>query len=106
LRDDYAAFTAREAEILAVGPDGPKAFQRYWESEKLPFIGLPDPRHRVANVYKQQVKLFKLGRMPMLSVVDKDGFIRYSHFGNSMSDIPENQVILDLLDELNQPAFD
>jgi len=101
LREDYAAFTTREAEILAVGPDKPDTFQRYWEAERLPFIGLPDPKHRVANVYKQQVKLFKLGRMPMLSVVDKDGLIRYSHYGNSMSDIPENQVILDLLDELN-----
>ncbi len=102
MREDYAAFTAREAEILAVGPDGSNAFQRYWETEQLPFIGLPDPQHRVANVYKQQVRLFKLGRMPMLSVVDKDGILRYSHFGNSMSDIPENRVILDILDELNR----
>jgi peroxiredoxin Q/BCP len=55
----------------------------------------------VADVYNQQVNLRKLGRMPALLVVDKDGIIRYEHYGDSMQDIPENSVILDLLDQLN-----
>jgi hypothetical protein len=55
----------------------------------------------VADVYNQQVNLWKLGRMPALLVVDKDGIIRYEHYGDSMQDIPENSVILDLLDRLN-----
>jgi peroxiredoxin Q/BCP len=104
LRDDYAAFTARDAEILAIGPDDSKSFARYWENEKLPFIGLPDPKHSVANLYKQQVKLLKLGRMPALLVVDKSGIIQYEHYGDSMQDIPENSIILELLDRLNMKA--
>ncbi|MBP1611225.1 MAG: hypothetical protein H6Q04_3460 [Acidobacteria bacterium] len=95
------AFTARDAEILALGPDGPNAYRRYWESENLSFVGLPDPKHTVANLYNQEVNLFKLGRMPALLVVDKEGIIRYEHYGDSMQDIPENSIILDILDGLN-----
>ncbi len=49
---------------------GLAAFRLYWEAEKLPFIGLPDPDHAAAQRYKQQVKVFKLGRMPLVCVVD------------------------------------
>lgn len=97
-----AAFTARDAVILAVGPDGPKAFQRYWQSEHLPFTGLPDPIHRVADLYGQEWNIFKLGRVPALLLIDKKGRIRYQHYGESMSDIPENSLVLGLLDEANR----
>ena len=87
--------------ILAVGPDKPEAFQRYWRDERLPFSGLPDPEHVVAKKYHQEVNLLKLGRMPALLVVDRYGSVRYTHYGRSMSDIPANGEILDLLDTLN-----
>ena len=64
LRQDYQKFVARNAEILVVGPEDQSAFTRYWQKEDLPFIGLPDPDHRVANLYRQQVNLLKFGRMP------------------------------------------
>ena len=98
---NYAAFQQRGAEILAVGPNTEAAFQQYWAKEKIPFIGVPDPEHRIAVMYRQEVNLFKLGRMPLVCVVDKDGRIRYAHYGASMSDIPENQILLGVLDELN-----
>jgi len=88
--------------VLVVGPDGPRAFQRTWEKEGFPFVGLADPKHAVADLYKQEVNLLKLGRMPALTVVDKAGQIVYSHHGNSMSDIPEDDEILFLLDALNE----
>jgi peroxiredoxin len=102
LRQDYQDFVSREAEVLIIGPDGPRAFQRTWEKEKFPFPGLADPQHKVADVYNQEVNLLKLGRMPVLIVVDKAGKIRFEHYGESMSDIPLNQEVLQLLDELNQ----
>lgn len=102
MRDEYAAFSARDAVILSIGPDGPKTFQRYWESEHLPFVGLPDPTHSVANIYGQEWNLFKLGRMPALLLIDKNGSIRYQYYSASMSDIPENSLILSLLDKMNQ----
>lgn len=104
LRQDYQKFVEREAEILVVGPEDRVAFARYWQKEALPFIGLPDPNHEVADRYGQEVNLLKLGRMPALVVIDKHGLIRYRHYGHSMRDIPANQEILDLLDDLNKQA--
>jgi peroxiredoxin len=104
LRDDFAAFTARDAVILTIGPDGPKSFMRYWENEHLPFIGLPDPKHVVANLYGQEVNLFKLGRVPALMLIDRKGQVRYQHYSDSMSDIPENELILGMLDKINNES--
>ena len=101
LRDDYSEFTSRGAEILAIGPNGLNEFRAYWDQQKLPFIGMPDPGHAVAKRYKQNVNVFKLGRMPLVIVVDKNGIIRYAHQGESMSDIPENKILLEVIDQLN-----
>jgi peroxiredoxin Q/BCP len=104
LRQDYKEFVTRDAEVLAIGPDGPRAFMRTWQQEGFPFPGLADPQHTVADLYRQEVNLLKLGRMPAVLVVDKAGRICYQHYGESMSDIPLNQEILGVLDQLNQPA--
>ena len=83
-----------------MGPDALVAFRLYWQSEKLPFVGLPDPDSATAKRYKQEVNIFKLGRMPLVTVIDGQGFIRYAHFGSSMSDIPQNNTLLEVIDEL------
>jgi peroxiredoxin len=101
LRDDYQEFTGRGAEILTVGPDSVTAFDIYWKAQRLPFIGMPDPGHAVASRYKQEVNLFKLGRMPLVTVIDSRGRIRFAHYGASMSDIPTNKELLDVIDQLN-----
>lgn len=103
MREGYADFTARAAEIVAIGPDGPRAFETYWENERIPFIGLSDPEHYISDTYDQEVSLFKMGRMPALFVIDKHGRVRYKQYGKSMSDIPQNKDILEMLDEINKP---
>ncbi len=100
-RNDYSKFTERGAEILAIGPDGAEAFRAYWQKEKFDFPGLSDSDHAVALRYRQEVNLFKLGRMPLVCVVDGAGLIRYAHYGSSMSDIPDNKILLDVIDQLN-----
>ena len=100
LRDQYERFTTRGVEILAIGPNPPASFEQYWQKEQIPFIGLPDPEHRVALLYRQEVNLFKLGRMPLNCVVDPEGYIRYAHYGTSMQDIPSNEELLQVIDEL------
>jgi peroxiredoxin Q/BCP len=98
LTEDYPEFTSRAAEVIAVGPDAPGAFGRYWRAQQIPFIGIPDPQHKVARLYRQEVNLFKLGRMPLVAVVDGKGFVRYVHRADSMSDIPDNGVLLEVVD--------
>ncbi len=104
MRDSYSAFTSRGAEIVAVGPDTMVAFQNYWAKENLPFIGLPDPEHVVSKLYRQEVNLFKLGRMPLNCVVDITGHIRFVHYGTSMRDIPDNKEFLNVIDQLNKSS--
>ena len=84
-----------------MGPNDEEMFKRYWTNERLPFIGLPDPDHSVARLYRQEVNLFKLGRMPLNCVIDAKGYVRFAHYGASMRDIPSNAELLHVIDELN-----
>lgn len=102
LRQDYADFRNRDAEVIIIGPENAEAFRRRWAKENYPFVGIPDPEHHIADQYGQEARLLKLGRLPALAVVDLDGRIRYSHHGSDMQDIVANRTILDLLDELNR----
>ncbi len=101
LRDSYDEFVRRDAEIVVVGPDDKAAFARHWEQKGLPFVGLPDPEHEVLKRYGQEINLFRLGRMPAQLIIDRAGRVRYVHYGHSMMDIPSNEELLALLDELN-----
>ena len=101
LRQDYQEFMNENTDVLVVGPENEAAFAKYWAENDLPFIGLPDPKHSVLKLYGQQVKLFKFGRMPAMLIIDKQGVVRYVHYGHSMSDIPENADVLAALKSLN-----
>ena len=100
MRQDYELFQARGAEIIALGPDGPNAFRSYWQENDIPFIGCADIKSRVADTFHQEVNLFKLGRMPALLILDGEGKVRYNHYGDSMADIPPNEEVLRILDEI------
>ena len=101
LRQDYDKFVQRDAEVIAVGPDSQREFKAYWKKNDMPFIGLADPDNRVAKQYDQEVNIFKFGRIPAQMVIDKDGIVRYVHYSKSMSDIPDNNEILAIMDEIN-----
>jgi len=101
LRQDYKDFVDRETEVIAVGPDSQKAFVDFWEENDIPFFGLADPDHEAAKLYDQEVNLLKFGRIPAQMLIDKQGIVRYVHYSNSMSDIPDNVDMLNLIDEIN-----
>jgi peroxiredoxin Q/BCP len=101
LRQDYSKFTQLDSELVVVGPEGKKSFKRYWTENELPFIGLPDPRHLILKLFGQEIKILKFGRMPAQVIIDKQGIIRYLHYGHSMSDIPENKELLSIISEVN-----
>lgn len=102
LRHDHKLFIKRDVAVVVVGPEDAKGFAAYWQKESLPFIGLPDPKASVLKLYGQEVNLFKLGRMPAQVLIDKEGIARFVHYGHDMSDIPSNEEILALADEINQ----
>jgi peroxiredoxin len=102
LRQDYQQFVIRNTEIIAIGPETTKAFADWWHKHQMPFTGIADSEHVIAKMYGQQIKLIKLGRMPASLLIDKNGAMRYKHFGESMADIPLNQEMLSLIDDLNK----
>jgi peroxiredoxin len=102
LRQDYAQFVGRDTEVLVISPEDAAEVQAYWQREALPYPGLIDPGHAVANRYGQEVNLLKLGRMPAMVVLDRQGVVRFEHHAFGMQDIPANSKILGLLDELNR----
>ena len=104
LRQAYDQFESNNTEVIVVGPDNAEQFEEYFSEHDLPFVGLPDPKHRVLKTYGQEVNLFKLGRMPAQVLVDKSGTVRFVHYGKSMRDIPEPEEVLALIDDLNAEA--
>jgi peroxiredoxin Q/BCP len=101
LRQDYDKFLAQDTEVVVVGPEESRAFSEYWRIHKLPFIGLPDPKHSVLKLYGQEVSIFKFGRQPAQVSIDKQGQVRFVHYGHDPGDIPSNGEILDVLKTMN-----
>jgi peroxiredoxin len=100
LRRDILEFKKRNTEVLVLGPENSDAFSKYWAKNDLNFTGLPDPGHSVLKLYGQQIKIFKFGRMPAQLLIDKNGIVRFVHYGHDMTDIPKNSEILSLIDSL------
>lgn len=59
-----------------------------------------DKTKKVPKMLKQEVKITKLGRMPGLLVINKQGIIQYAYYGDSMSDIPTNEEIFEVLKKI------
>ncbi len=97
LRKDSGKLAKLDIDVLVVGPENSDSFRKYWKKESLPFIGLPDPEHSVMKLYGQEVKIFKLGRMPAQMLIDKSGILKFVYYGNSMADIPDLSEIEKIL---------
>jgi peroxiredoxin Q/BCP len=102
LRQTYPEFLRRGAEVVSVGPEGAAEFKAYWSENKLPFLGLPDPRHKVLNLYGQEFSLIKLGRMPAQILIDRQGQARFVCYADDMRDYASNEELLALLDDFNR----
>ena len=100
LHQHYDEFVKRDTEVVVVGPDSAKDFIKYWAKQELPFIGLADPKHIVADRYMQEVSIWKLGRMPALMIVDKKGRVRFTHYAENQRDYPAMEEMYEVLDKL------
>lgn len=61
-----------------------------------------DPSKKVPKLLKQQIRIWKGGRMPGLLIIDKQGIIQYAYYSDSMKDIPKNEDILAELRKINK----
>jgi peroxiredoxin len=53
LSQDFDKFEEKNTVVVAVGPEDKLKFKNYWEENNLPFIGLPDEKHKVLKLYGQ-----------------------------------------------------
>jgi peroxiredoxin len=100
MKNDFNEFVSRKTTVIVVAPHDADEISEYWKKEGLPMIGIPDNDGKLANLYGQEWKLLKLGRMPALFVIDSKGVVAYAQYGTGMSDIPENSEILKVIDGL------
>ena len=100
LHQDFNKFLEKDTIILVVGPEKRINFEKYFEENGFEFYGIPDETQKVLKLFNQEVNLFKLGRMPAQMLIDKEGILKYVHFGHSMKDIPSNQEIFDSIDNM------
>lgn len=101
MKQDYREFTSRNATIVVIAPHAAEKVAEYWKKEELPMIGVPDEDGKLADLYGQEWKLLKLGRMPALFVIDRKGALVFAQYGKSMSDIPKNGEMLKVLGGLS-----
>jgi peroxiredoxin len=97
---DKSEFDKRNTKIVIVGPDNKETFYKFFNNNDYTFIGIPDAKNSILKTYGQEINIFKLGRMPAQVLIDKAGFARFVYYGHSMSDIPENKDVLNIIDEI------
>ena len=97
MKQDYNKFVSKKASVVVITPHDAEKTSKYFLENSLPFYGIPDPEHKVADLYKQQWKLTKLGLMPALFIIGRTGKIIFSYYSKNMKDIPANNTIIDLL---------
>jgi peroxiredoxin Q/BCP len=97
LRQNSEKLKKLDVEVFVVGPEDSDSFGKFWKKESLPFMGLPDPDHSVLDLYGQEVKRLKLGRMPAQMLVDKSGILKFVYYGSSMADIPDISEVVKVL---------
>jgi len=99
MRDSIDHFHSMDARVVVVARHDAAQMRAFWKEHKLPFIGIPDPQGTIGKQYGQQWKPLRLGLMPALFIVDRDGLIAQAHYSKGMSDIPSNE---DLFSDLRQ----
>ena len=100
MRDRYAEFEERAAEVIAIAPDTLETARRYFQSNDIPFPCLADPNREVFRQYDVKSAMISLGQRPGLFVIDRDGVVRYAYLGWQQWEIPTVDETLRQLDAL------
>jgi len=99
----YKKFQENDTDIYAILVDDKENAKKM--SEKYARGRFPiyyDEDKTVSKKLNQQWKLFKLGRMPGLLIVDKEGIVQYAYYSESMKDIPPVPDTLEFAKKINE----
>lgn len=101
IRDAYVKFKSYNTEIYAILPDNLENAKNFESTFAETYPIYYDDKKEVNKLLKQEVKPLKMGRMPALLIIDKQGIIKYAYYSDSMDDIPENEELFKILEKLN-----
>ena len=94
MQSNYAQFTARRAEILALAYQDTARAQTMAQIIGASFPILSDPTHAVADAYGVFNLLNDGVDTPSVFIVDPAGRIVWSHIGKDASDRPNSAEVL------------
>ncbi len=97
LHHDIEKFDKKSIRVIAVCPESVLGIEKFTNKQPMNFDMLSDEKHLIADKYRQQVKILKLGRLPAQIVIDKDQKVVFKHIGSNMKDIVEEDAFLDML---------
>ncbi len=100
LHQDIKKFQDKKIRVVAICPESQERIEKYLAKESLDFDLVSDSDHQLADCYGQQVKVLKLGRMPAQLVLDGKGHRIVEHYARNMTDILENQQILETVPKI------
>ena len=103
-RDNIAAYSAANAEVLAVSVDSPFTLAKFKEDQALNFPLLSDFNKEVSTAYGCLYDTFVLGLKGVAKrsafVIDGSGVIRYAEVLESAGELPNFEAIQQILQTL------
>mgnify|MGYP001769635351 CR=1 FL=1 len=102
LRCDYQQFKASNAEVLVIVPNGSKMIRRFVDITRTPYPIWSDKGAKVAAQYGIDTRQLVLLQAfaPTVMVVDPSGVLRYTSYGSSYIQEPDNRDPLAVLGQL------
>ena len=102
MRRDLDKFEKLDGFLYPILVDNEKNAKKMEQKYARNYAIFYDESKMVAKMLKQEKKWTKLGRLPGLLVINKEGIIEYAYYGKNMHDIPENDEILQVLEKINK----
>lgn len=101
LRKDYEKFEEKDVYLYAILVDNEENAKKLEQKYAKKYPVFYDQTKKVVQMFHQEIKITKLGRMPGLLIVDKQGIVQYAYYGDSMKDIPDNNTLFEVIDKIN-----
>ena len=102
LANDIERIEELDTYLYSILIDGESNAKKMEEEHAKVYPIFYDETKEVSKMLKQEIKVKKGGRMPALLIVDKKSIVQYAYYGDSMKDIPENDVLFEILEKINK----
>ena len=102
LAEDFYKFKELNVELIPILQDNKKNTRKMEERYgKKIYPIYYDVKREIGKAFKQEISLLKLGRMPATLIVDKDGIIKWTYYADSLEDVPSNDEMLEIIENLD-----